>query len=124
MDKLIGAKTKALFIDKAKERLVFQTDKGDFAFVAEGDCCSQSWFEHLSGVEDLINSKIKSVRHVDMGEIAHPSHECLQLYGTRIQTARGVFEIEMRNSSNGYYGGYISQSSNTSLDGMDPATNI
>ncbi len=78
---------------------------------AEGDCCSYSWFEHISGV-DLINSDGGVVTEIREKLLDPPSadeelgYDCLQNYGWTVVTDRGYFDIEMRNSSNGYYGGW------------------
>lgn len=85
-------------------------------FYAEGDCCSDSWIEH-------IESPPKPEKIISMEEIEiPPSYDCdesntkkrnpdhmdsVQFYFYRINTENGSYLIEMRNNSNGYYGGYL-----------------
>jgi hypothetical protein len=72
----------------------------------EGECCSHSWFEH---VDDLgaFPGTILSID--DDGETPHEvdetDYEDLKTYFLTIKTDKGRFTVDMRNSSNGYYGG-------------------
>ena len=92
-----------------KETIKFYNDKEEvYTLNAYGDCCSYSWFEHFDGQENLINAKITKVDHKDMGDSFEDNHSSyIQCYFTTIHTTKGYVDIEMRNSSNGYYGGYI-----------------
>lgn len=106
---LIGLKIEKLFGDK--DTLGFRTSDKDFVYTAYGDCCSTSWFEHVSGIDFLVGHTVQSVEDISLPEITDPKelsdHECLQQYGYRITTDKGYFLVEMRNSSNGYYGGSV-----------------
>jgi hypothetical protein len=92
----------------------FWTDKGMAAFDAYGDCCSESWINHISGLQALLNQKINSVERAEMGgQIERNSpgwsgdrgQEVEQIYSVKFLTGHGVCELEFRNASNGYYGG-------------------
>ena len=79
-------------------------------YYAEGDCCSSSWYEHISGAENLAGTVVFGVEDVDMADVVvdnEDEFECLALYGIKIITTRGYVDIDFRNESNGYYGGYI-----------------
>ncbi len=113
-EELVGAKVNGLFGDK--ESLGFSTDLGAFVYEAEGDCCSHSWFEHVTGLDNLIGHIVREVTVIEMADVSAPGDEdsedryydqLTQCYGYRIATDKGYFEIEMRNESNGYYGGYV-----------------
>lgn len=112
-DELVGRRV--VVVRGGRDVLSFETDRGVFAFEAEGDCCSHSWFEHITGISTLLGEVVLAVRTVDMEEPTDDSYEkehgmkpdCLKAYGYQIDTKRGTFEIEMRNHSNGYYGGWI-----------------
>ena len=107
-----------LFRDK--ERITFHFQDGSHrSFGVEGDCCSQSWIEHLETPNDLVGAIITSVEdgkgipwdgHICPEEVDY-SHTCghdyLQVYNTRFFTNRGTIVLEYRNDSNGYYGGYL-----------------
>lgn len=73
-----------------------------------GDCCSTSWIEHFEGVENLPGQTILEVWS-DYGprEEDHPEHDCLQVYFYKLRTTAGYVDIDMRNSSNGFYGGWL-----------------
>jgi hypothetical protein len=105
---LEGHKILALHGDR--DTLQFTTEFETLSYGCVGDCCSNSWFEHISGVEFLVGHTIVKTENIDMNSITpedEKGHECLQQYGYRLTTDKGYFEIDMRNSSNGYYGGYI-----------------
>lgn len=74
----------------------------------EGDCCSQSWIEHLELPNDYIGEKIIAVFDDVMDrKDDDENYECLQVYKTTFRTHKGDITLEYRNSSNGYYGGYL-----------------
>lgn len=96
--------------------IVFYLDDGQaVTWEAEGDCCSQSWFEHIDvfGSYPLV---VTEVQEIEMGELKFPKDDpealdhsgYIQVYGFNIKTNMGYILIEMRNESNGYYGGYVS----------------
>lgn len=112
---LIGKVILAVNVDIERTYLEFETDDGDFLYYAYGDCCSSSWFESLNGLERLLGQKVVSVVDREM-EDAHDEHygcvtdwdqDCIKHYGWSLVTQQGYFDIEMRNSSNGYYGGHV-----------------
>lgn len=91
----------------------FVTVVGTLIVGCEGDCCSSSWFEQDSGLDTILGSPVLWAEEVPMGSFAPPTDEqereadSLQTYSFVIKTAKGQAEIEMRNASNGYYGGYL-----------------
>lgn len=106
----VGKKILAAEINTAKDCIIFETDAGVFNLFAYGDCCSNSWFEHISGVDSLIGQVVNTEDEIEMGEISRPAPDegygkYIQSYSLKLATDKGHFEIEMRNSSNGYYGG-------------------
>lgn len=109
---LVGKKILNVYVTGIQHpgKIVFKTDAGTYSYIACGDCCSTSWFEHVSGLVHLLNATINEVKEISMKEIPtaeQKDYDCLQNYGWRFVTDKGYFEIEMRNESNGYYGGYI-----------------
>lgn len=123
----VGSVVTSVEMNAGKDVLVFHREgQSDIIASATGDCCSHSWFEHVEGLECLIGHKIIGAVERAMPEAQrdHPEHDCLQFYGWTLETARGRFDIEMRNSSNGYYGGSVALSSESALDTYDHAREI
>jgi hypothetical protein len=110
---LVGRKIITVSKNQEANRLCFETDAGSFVFYADGDCCSESWFNHLEGLDALIGGTVRAVEEIDMGDLleadaGHSGRQSLDsLYGFKIQTDKGTAQIEMRNASNGYYGGSV-----------------
>ena len=105
---LINRTVKSIQLLPCKTRLVLSfTDGEPVHFQVEGDCCSWSWVEHLESPNDLDGATLVSVDQFGLGEIDSTEHECLKVYQTRFRTSRGDIVVEYRNSSNGYYGGWM-----------------
>lgn len=107
---LIGEKIISVHSQESHESIGFLTASGRaLKYEAYGDCCSYSWFEHISGLQHLIGGTVTEIRERDMPDSTDkdPEHEWLSFYGWAIVTDKGYFDIEMRNSSNGYYGGSV-----------------
>ncbi len=110
MKELIGKKVLKIEIDKEKQHyLKFTTDSGEFLYFAEGDCCSESWFYGMNGVESLIGQVVKTVEQADLGVVLNyiGRQEETEAYCIKITSTGGHTDIEFRNSSNGYYGGSV-----------------
>lgn len=104
---IIGAKLLSASRDPDGTAIRFETDRGTLTFSAEGDCCSTSWFESLD--DDAAGGEVTAVEEStgpEPDEAAQVGHECLQCYFGVLKTTKGRATWEMRNSSNGYYGGY------------------
>lgn len=111
LQQIIGSNVRRIAMNN--ENLVFDTDKGVFAFYVEGDCCSYSYFHDFVGVAKLIdNGSVVSVETVELEEDEDVDGYETQAYGFRIITVNlfwgeqsSVFSF--RNESNGYYGGWM-----------------
>ena len=81
------------------------TNKGTLHMWAGGDCCSHSWFEsHDSDAEGGTITKFEET----YGERTESAdYDVLQTYFGTVYTTKGRVTYELRNSSNGYYGGYV-----------------
>lgn len=72
----------------------------------EGDCCSEAFIDavRLHGAQPELTGEIK--------EISFPAQpttqECDELYAVQFVGEHGGVSILHRNSSNGYYGNYLS----------------
>lgn len=113
---LVGKKVNKIFMDS--EYLRFVTDEqGTFTYRVEGDCCSSSYFYDFYGVKNLLeNGKIKEIKTVELLPsdvvVANSNHyDVIRVYGYQITTEGEYGEVtsvfSFRNSSNGYYGGWI-----------------
>lgn len=108
MRRLVGKTILWIDVDAPHTNISFMTSVGRLGFAVEGGCCSVSWIEHLSGVDQLLEATVTRVESVDMPEAPDDGGETVtQVYGVRITTDRGVALLEFRNESNGYYGGAI-----------------
>ena len=116
MQELSGKIIKKIEISEDNESIVFTTkDKKEFAYDTYGDCCSYSWFAHISSLKSLLENLIIDVndsKHLPTQEEAErepdqigKGFDSLALYGYDLYTEKGVCTIEFRNDSNGYYGG-------------------
>ena len=86
----------------------------DFYFAilrAVGDCCSSSWIEQIAGINRGIIEYISVVEMknewIENNEEKLKKFDVLEQYCWRIKTHIGDIDIELRNDSNGYYGGEL-----------------
>lgn len=121
--KLIGLRIKSIIHDEYEIKIY--GEEKSFALSTYSECCSTSWIEHIELpspgeiIEDFqqieiprsIESRLYKIFKAseDGGVIDEhgKEHEDLKLYFYRLRTDKGRYDIEMRNSSNGYYGGYL-----------------
>lgn len=117
LEDLVGTTVKEIYMDS--EHLTFVTDKGDFGFEVEGDCCSSSYFYDFHGVKKLLaGNPIVSVQGVSL-EVSKDeeteedyNYDEIQTYGFELVTNDPTFGevtsvFSFRNASNGYYGGWM-----------------
>lgn len=90
------------------DQIDLHTDRGVLRLVADGDCCSHSWFESFES--DAEGGEITSI-DFDTAPVnaanAWADGDERKVYFPLVKTTKGRICIEMRNESNGYYGGYI-----------------
>jgi hypothetical protein len=118
MKELIGREIQAIYVERGEQRIVFETNIGPLAYETEGDCCSETWFADIMGVDALLDGSVYTVEDVDLPDPddGRSRQEEDSAYGVRITTDRGVGDIVYRNSSNGYYGGSCSRGRDVSTD--------
>ena len=123
LKRLIGSRVKKIFLNE--DYLRFETDKGNFNFCVDGDCCSLSVFYDFFGVKKLLSgNEIVGVSEVDLKptDITQDEYgddkdkksyqESIQVYGYQIFTKDPVLGevtsvLSFRNYSNGCYGGSL-----------------
>lgn len=116
LNELVGKVIKKIFINQ--DYLKFETDQDELIYCVQGDCCSSSYFHDFFGIKNLLGKKVTEVKEVELmpGDVLmqnnNNSRESIQVYGYQIfiesedfGTTTAVFSF--RNSSNGYYGGWI-----------------
>jgi hypothetical protein len=106
---LVGRRVYRVFADSTQ--IDFEMADGSrLGFAAEGDCCSRSWIEHVSNVEQVLDAVVLRIEYIDLPDAVPSPPEDVEvevIYGTKIHTDKGYLLIEYRNNSNGYYGGYL-----------------
>jgi hypothetical protein len=118
LDKVVGKTIESVSLNDTRDEVRFVFGDGTIKrYGVEGDCCSESWIEHLTVPDDISGSTILSVEESDGVEASDEQYaeskskrgeaDCLQVYSTRFRTNRGDIVLEYRNDSNGYYGGSL-----------------
>lgn len=75
---------------------------------ADGECCSESWIEHVTLPAMGFPATVISVNDIKLPGTVEDDDGCMQVYGLKVTTDKGEIIIDYRNSSNGYYGGNLS----------------
>jgi hypothetical protein len=117
-----------VLITNDKSTLYFETDGEPFAIIVYGDCCSQAWIEHVTGVEDCLGAKILEHKRYPQIDVYGSYQKYDVLYQSRFTLTKtddehyqhhlvevpppsppqlGYLGLEYRCSSNGYYGASV-----------------
>jgi hypothetical protein len=109
MHELVRKTVKRILVNDDQGQLAFDTDAGMIVYTAYGDCCSETWFADITGIDALLNATVTGVEEINMESIddGRTRQEHDEFYGLKIITTKGRADIVYRNSSNGYYGGEI-----------------
>lgn len=110
LEPLIGRTVRAVYLDRTSDSLHFETDEGGVRAQVEGDCCSVSWFYSVTRLENLLGQRVALFVDADPDcdcEDGLGLQEYDQAYAFGIVTPKGVCTVCYRNSSNGYYGGWL-----------------
>lgn len=117
LEQLVGRIIEKIFMNE--DNLKFETDLGTFVFGVEGDCCSSSYFHDFIGVKKLLaGNPVVSVKEIELDQddskvkVNRNDSEEIAYYGYEIVTEDPQFGevtsvFSFRNSSNGYYGGWM-----------------
>lgn len=113
---LIGLHIYRIWVEDGERSLHLDTNHGLVSIVTDGDCCSQTWFADILGVDAAIGERVEGVSepavpHVNDGRCRQ---EVDRFYCIELRTKKGRCQIVYRCSSNGYYGGSSSVSRNPS----------
>lgn len=116
MRELFEREISNIYIDKDKQEAIkFKVssswpDHGkEFTYLTDGDCCSETWFADIIGLNNLRNSTVTGIEIINMPSVddGRTRQEYDEIYAYKLMTKEGVCEIIFRNSSNGYYGGSV-----------------
>jgi len=102
---LIGKTITAIEIN-AYNDIILYLNNGCYILYVEGDCCSQSEWTDVHGIDNLLNSPIIGFND-DFTIESDWGTECLSHYGFTIITEKGKCSFGFINDSNGYYGGWM-----------------
>jgi hypothetical protein len=104
---LAGQRLVSVRVSEDKEELIFALEDGrKLKYFTVGDCCSSTWIEHLTLPADIAGAEITGWKEQDMGEFEE-DYSTIRVYQTSFATPKGEIIVEYRNSSNGYYGGWL-----------------
>jgi hypothetical protein len=125
---LIGKRIIAFLASPDREDIGFVCEDGsEFRYHAEGDCCSTSWVEHVTGLALCVGATVAEVIEKPMVDNINAEvemdrrDECVEVWGYTLVTSRGYLDLEFRNGSNGYYGGWI-EAAGSDLSGLEIVT--
>jgi hypothetical protein len=108
MPGIVGQKLTAIHFEKGSDVLRIDTDAGVWTLSADGDCCSESWWEAYEDTGAL-GRVVTALEERPEWEAPEASRqECEMVYGFELRTTHGMLVFELRNASNGYYGGSFS----------------
>lgn len=109
MQNLVGRKVRKLFVSDDQTVLVFKLGRGEALYECEGDCCSYTWVADIVGVDRLLGQTVLKAEwmEVEAVEDGRSRQEEDAFYGIKLTTTGGYVDIVYRNSSNGYYGGWM-----------------
>lgn len=109
LDVLIGKTIHKIYLNKERDVIAFVVDGEPYPFMyyAEGDCCSNSWFEHIDNVPALIDAIVTAIDSEHGDQQGKHGDDVIEWDFIKITTHKGKATLEFRNQSNGYYGGWL-----------------
>src|SRR5277367_3929125 len=130
MEDLVGKTVRAIEVSDDQHWLVIKHDEGQNVYWCEGDCCSTTWVADIVGVDNLLGFKVVKAEDVEVEPVndGRGREEVDLFYGIKLTTERGYVDIVYRNSSNGYYCGWMGRAKdppndkNKSFNKMIPIT--
>ena len=106
---LVGKTILSMMIAQDRKAILFNTDSGLIVAKCYGDCCSDTWVEHVELFPGGFPAKVVDVVDLDMPDLgAMEGRDVVAYYGCKISTDKGDIILDYRNDSNGYYGGSLS----------------
>jgi hypothetical protein len=110
IEKWIGKRIDGLETNSDHDAIVLVSGEDRLGIGVEGDCCSISWIEHFTGASGFKPGTLVKVEEKDLPEPTDEDlskFDVLAVYSLVLTLDNGlVLEMEYRNNSNGYYGGF------------------
>jgi hypothetical protein len=114
MKELLQEMVDRVYVSKGEEYIKFVREwynghKTLAIYGTEGDCCSETWFADIVGLDSLLHHEIVAIEVIPYWEPEdnRTRQDSDKAYGYKLRTGSGITDIIFRNSSNGYYGGDI-----------------
>jgi hypothetical protein len=115
---MAGQRVETVTYDRLGTTVIIKTDRGTWKLEAEGDCCSSSYFTDFDDYGDMEGKFITKV--IDRSELVSfwlgsEESKLRRIYGLEFHYSDEAGDdgfiqscfLEMRNDSNGYYGGSV-----------------
>lgn len=93
-----------------KFNIYFEEETKSLELMAEGECCSISWFKFPTDIQNIVGKKIDRIEHNDSVELPKSNEdEVIRNIPIKIIFEDGAepYEFNILNSSNGYYNGWL-----------------
>lgn len=118
LESIVGKRISSLEI--ADSAICFVSDGARLNYELCADCCSVTWLHRVINVAALIGQTVTAIVEISTDAVDVNDGLCRQdydtAYGIGIRTDLGVCQVLYRNSSNGYYGGWIERSKEPNVD--------
>lgn len=109
MKNFVGKRVLEIRINQVGDQLALLTDQDETLWVvATSDCCSESFFNDVLGIRNLIGEEITKVEERELPHLTYDdpvTDDRTLFYSLVISTRIGYCDIIFRNESNGYYTG-------------------
>mgnify|MGYP000072346769 CR=1 FL=1 len=114
-----------VLISEDKRFFCFVFEHGlKLAYQSSGDCCAESWIEHVSGLNWLIGNEISDVIEREYQEnVAQSDDDHVDIFGYTFVTNKGRFDLEFRGEHNGYYYCFVEYAHVSELPNMSDVLN-
>lgn len=108
MYNFLSGSVEAVYINSDMTVLKIKTSHGYIDFECYGDECSDTWIDHVSGINGIIGNEIIGTEGAETGMGASTKNEVDVIYLLKIlHTGHEYMCIEYRNSGDGYSSGEI-----------------
>jgi len=115
MERLVGHIIRGVEI--SEESVSFRTDTHRITFDAEGECCAHAYLiiPDEKDIALIIGQKVVAVQRRGFSRNDSQLCEVVDTEFYSIQTHNGDLDLELRTAHNGYYGGWLTFSSQESV---------
>lgn len=105
---LIGLYIKSAYFCNNRDCVYLRLSDKIIELRPEGDCCAQSYIQHVSLSDAFINCTINDIEDLEYQSSTEDNHGgCTDVWGHRFHTSKGTCTIDLRTEHNGYYSGML-----------------